>query len=86
MNNFDFCNPTRIIFGKETVSQLNDVVPADAKVMILFGGSSAEKTGTLDEVRASLGDRAVSEFGGIEPNPTYETLMKAVELIRVKRH
>ncbi|PWQ93561.1 iron-containing alcohol dehydrogenase [Leucothrix arctica] len=84
MNNFDFCNPTRIIFGRETVSQLNDVVPADAKVMILFGGSSAEKTGTLDEVRASLGDRAVSEFGGIEPNPTYETLMKAVELIRSK--
>ena len=57
-------------------------MPTDARVLILFGGESARKNGTLDEVRTALGNREVQEFGGIEPNPSYETLMKAVELIR----
>ncbi|MRW84160.1 iron-containing alcohol dehydrogenase [Pseudoduganella sp. FT26W] len=81
MQNFDLHNPTHIVFGKETVGRLNDLVPAGARVLILYGGESARRTGTLDEVRAALGDRAVVEFGGIEPNPSYETLMRAVEMI-----
>jgi NADP-dependent alcohol dehydrogenase len=80
--NFDFHNPTRIVFGSETIPRLADLVPGDARVLILYGGSSAEKNGTLDEVRAALGERRVQEFGGIEPNPSYETLMRAVEQIR----
>lgn len=82
MLNFNFYNPTRIIFGANTIGQINDHVPTDASVLILFGGESARKNGTLDEVRTALGNREVQEFGGIEPNPSYETLMKAVELIR----
>lgn len=82
MLNFNFYNPTRIIFGANTIGQINDHVPTDARVLILFGGESARKNGTLDEVRTALGNREVQEFGGIEPNPSYETLMKAVELIR----
>ncbi|WP_329740409.1 iron-containing alcohol dehydrogenase [Dyella sp. A6] len=82
MNNFDFYNPTRIVFGAETVGRLADLVPADARVLLLYGGESARKNGTLDEVRAALGTREVQEFGGIEPNPSYETLMRAVEQIR----
>ncbi|MNS95192.1 Alcohol dehydrogenase YqhD [compost metagenome] len=53
-------------------------------MLILYGGASAEKTGTLAEVRAALavGQRSVQEFGGIEPNPSYETLMRAVAQVR----
>lgn len=60
-------------------------MPPTARVLILTGGASAKKNGTLDEVKAALGPRVVQEFGGIEPNPTYETLMLAVELVRRER-
>ena len=79
MLNFEFYNPTRILFGTDKIPELARHVPADARVLLLYGGASAQKTGTLDEVKAALGARAVFEFGGIEPNPTYETLMRAVE-------
>ncbi|WP_298410339.1 iron-containing alcohol dehydrogenase [Janthinobacterium sp.] len=82
MKNFEFHNPTRIVFGLDTVAKLSTLVPRDARVLILYGGASAEKTGTLAEVRAALGQRSVQEFGGIEPNPSYETLMRAVALVR----
>ncbi|EQB99022.1 iron-containing alcohol dehydrogenase [Photorhabdus temperata] len=82
MRNFEYYNPTKIIFGKDTIRRLDDLVPRDARVLILYGGSSAEKSGTLDEVRRALADRSIREFGGIEANPTYETMMKAVELVR----
>ncbi|URG49311.1 iron-containing alcohol dehydrogenase [Pectobacterium quasiaquaticum] len=84
MLNFDFQNPTRIVFGKDTVARLSELVPASARVLILYGGQSAERTGTLAEVRAALGARTVFEFGGIEPNPAFETLLRAVELVRAE--
>lgn len=84
MNNFDFYNPTRIVFGDKTIAKLDELLAKDAKVLLLYGGQSAKKTGTLDEVKAALGQRQVAEFGGIEPNPTYETLMKAVALIKAQ--
>ena len=82
MLNFDFYNPTRIVFGEGTVAQLAQLVPPAARVLVLVGGASAEKTGTLAEVRAALGERSVNVFSGIEPNPSYETLMRAVEQVR----
>ncbi|PCM43998.1 iron-containing alcohol dehydrogenase [Marinobacter sp. ANT_B65] len=82
MNNFDFYNPTRIAFGEGKIAELDQLVPRDAKVLVLFGGESARRTGTLDEVTSALGNRKVSEFGGIEPNPSFETLMKAVAQVR----
>ncbi|QIQ21542.1 iron-containing alcohol dehydrogenase [Zophobihabitans entericus] len=82
MLNFQFYNPTRIIFGKETVSELSQQLPAQAKVLILYGGESAVKNGTIDEVKKALGEREYFEFGGIEPNPHYETLLKAVALVK----
>ncbi|MDD2873881.1 MAG: iron-containing alcohol dehydrogenase [Azoarcus sp.] len=85
MQNFEFYNPTKIVFGAETISRLAELVPSDARVLILYGGSSAQKNGTLDEVKAALGARTVHEFAGIEPNPTYETLMRAVEQIRSEK-
>ena len=82
MHNFEYYNPTRIVFGEGSIPRLADLVPTDARVLVLYGGGSAERNGTLAEVEAALGDRTFQRFGGIEPNPTYETLMKAVEQIR----
>lgn len=82
MQNFTFQNPTKILFGRGRVADLAGEVPADARVLITYGGGSVERHGTLAEVRAALAGRTVFEFGGIEPNPTCETLMLAVEVAR----
>ena len=82
MLNFTHHNPTKIVFGAGSIARLDALVPADARILILYGGGSAERNGTLAEVEAALGARTVQRFGGIEPNPSYETLMTAVELVR----
>lgn len=82
MMNFDFYNPTRIFFGKDRLDNIDKSVPSNAKVLITFGGGSAKRSGLIDKVTTILGSRKVYEFSGIEPNPHYETLMKAVELVR----
>ncbi|MDP4209298.1 MAG: iron-containing alcohol dehydrogenase [Bacteroidota bacterium] len=82
MFNFDFYNPTRIFFGKGRLDVIDKNVPANARVLITFGGGSAKKSGLIDKVKTHLGNRKVLEFGGIEPNPRYETLMKAAEVVR----
>ena len=82
MNNFDFYNPTKIIFGKDRLAELDNVVPKNAKVLITYGGGSVKKFGTLDKVKNALSDRKVFEFGGIEPNPQFTTLMKAIEIVK----
>jgi len=84
MQNFDYYNPTQIVFGQERLHELNNLVPADAKVLVLFGGGSVKRFGTLDKIKASLGERKVLEFGGIEANPKFETLMQAVDLVRTE--
>ncbi|SUO97797.1 iron-containing alcohol dehydrogenase [Suttonella ornithocola] len=83
--NFEYYNPTRIVFGEGKIAELNRLVPADAKVMVLYGGGSAERNGTLAEVREALGNRVVVEFGGIEPNPEYETLLRAVAEVQAHK-
>ncbi|WP_107853230.1 iron-containing alcohol dehydrogenase [Oceanimonas marisflavi] len=82
MQDFSFYNPTRIEFGAGKIASLDQLVPASAHVLVLYGGESARRTGTLDEVTAALGQRKVQLFGGIEPNPSFETLMEAVDLVR----
>lgn len=82
MHNFEYYNPTRIVFGEGSIPRLAELVPADARVLVLYGGGGGERNGTLAEVEAALGERRFQRFGGIEPNPTYETLMQAVEQIR----
>ncbi|MGB8602003.1 MAG: iron-containing alcohol dehydrogenase, partial [Rhizomicrobium sp.] len=86
MNNFEYRNPTHIVFGKGQVAALDTLIAPEARVLILYGGGSVKKNGTLDEVKAALKDRVVGEFSGIEPNPTFETMMKAVELIRREKY
>jgi NADP-dependent alcohol dehydrogenase len=81
MLNFDFYNPTRIIFGKDRLKELDKHISIDAKVLVLYGGGSVKKFGTLNKVLKALAGRQVFQFGGIEPNPQFTTLMKAVELV-----
>lgn len=82
MNNFKLHTPTRILFGKGAIVDLRDQIPQDARVLITYGGGSVKKTGVLAQVQDALKGLDVREFGGIEPNPSYETLMKAVQLVR----
>ncbi|MBF0445879.1 MAG: iron-containing alcohol dehydrogenase [Magnetococcales bacterium] len=85
MLNFDFYNPTNIIFGKGQIAQLNKLIPRDARVLITYGGKSAKSTGTLQEVQKALSGYEIHLFGGIEPNPRFETLMKAVAVIKSEK-
>ena len=85
MFNFDFYNPTKILFGEGRIADLAKLVPADARVLLLYGGGSIKTNGTLNEVHSALAGRSLHEFSGIEPNPSYETLMQAVELVRTER-
>ncbi len=85
MQNFDYYNPTHIVFGQDRLNELNNLVPENAKVLVLFGGGSVKRFGTLDKIKTSLGNREVLEFGGIEANPKFETLMQAVELVRTEK-
>lgn len=82
MNIFTYHNPTRIHFGKGQIAAIRSEIPENARVLITYGGGSIKKNGTLDQVLAALPQQSVFQFGGIEPNPSYETLMTAVEQAR----
>ena len=82
MLNFDFHNPTRILFGEGQIERLARLVPANARVLVLYGGGSIRANGTYDAVMSALKDHTVFEFGGIEPNPSYETLSQAIALVK----
>lgn len=82
MYNFEYQNPVKIIFGKNTIPTVAKEVPTDAKILLTYGGGSIKKTGVYDHVKNALKDFKIIEFGGIEPNPHYETCMKAVEIVK----
>jgi NADP-dependent alcohol dehydrogenase len=84
--NFELFNPTNYIFGKGQIEKLSKLVPENAKILLAYGGGSIFKNGIYGEVKSALSSHFLQnniiEFGGIEPNPRYETLMKAVQIIR----
>jgi NADP-dependent alcohol dehydrogenase len=82
MNNFIFQNPVRIIFGKGVIADLPAHIPAGSKILMTCGGGSIRANGVYDQVKKALSGFQVLEFWGIEPNPHYETCMKAVEICR----
>ena len=84
MQNFILHTPTKILFGKDQIADVAGQIPADARILITYGGGSVKKNGVLDQVYSALAGRDVREFSGIEPNPTYETLMKAVEVVKAE--
>ena len=85
MLNFELYNPVNYVFGKGQMAKLTDLVPSNTKILIAYGGGSIFKNGVYDQVKAALPNHDIVEFGGIEPNPRFETLMKAVEIIRAEK-
>lgn len=82
MENFDYHCPTRVVFGKGRISELASLAPSDVPILMTYGGGSIKRNGVYEQVKSALDARDVVEFGGIEPNPRYEALMKAVEQVR----
>lgn len=86
MLNFELYNPVNYVFGKGQIEKLTELVPSNTKILIAYGGGSIFKNGVYNQVKTALNAQFLAndviEFGGIEPNPRFETLMKAVEIIR----
>jgi NADP-dependent alcohol dehydrogenase len=84
MQNFIFHNPVKILFGKGQIANIAAEIPVDAKILITYGGGSIKTNGVYEQVKSALTGRTVLEFGGIEPNPHLETLLKAVALAKAE--
>lgn len=82
MNNFEFYCPTKVVFGKGSIAKLSELIDKNKKVLMVYGGGSIKKNGVYDQVKSALKDYNLFEFSGIEPNPEYETCMKAVEIVK----
>ncbi|PID89915.1 MAG: NADH-dependent alcohol dehydrogenase [Bacteroidetes bacterium] len=81
MENFQLYNPVRILFGEGQTANINTYIPENARVLITYGGGSIKRNGVFEQVVVALGERKYVEFGGIEANPRYETLLKALPII-----
>lgn len=82
MQNFSFHNPTRIVFGEQQIAELSELIPAGARILMTYGGGSIHRNGVYQQVIEALKDKTYHEFGGIEPNPSFDTLLKAVDVLK----
>lgn len=85
MTNFELYNPTNYIFGTDQIQKLGQLIPKGSKILLAYGGGSIFKNGIHQQVIDAIKDFETIEFGGIEPNPRFETLMQAVELIKKEK-
>jgi alcohol dehydrogenase YqhD (iron-dependent ADH family) len=85
MINFELYNPTNLIFGKGQIEKLATLVPQGVKILLAYGGGSIFKNGIHEQVINALKGFEIVEFGGIEPNPHFETLMKAAAVIKEQK-
>lgn len=85
MNNFTFHNPTKIVFGEGQISSLVKLLPTNARILLTYGAGSIKKNGVYEQVVKALEGKTWFEFSGIEPNPHYETLMRAVDVVKEKK-
>jgi NADP-dependent alcohol dehydrogenase len=85
MNNFEFCNPVKVVFGKGAIARLSTLIPEGLKVLVVYGGGSIKKNGIYEQVAGALAGFQWLEFSGVEANPHYETCMQAVELVRKEK-
>jgi len=84
MLNFEFKNPTKILFGKGEIAKISKEIPQDARVLMIYGGGSIKNNGVYDQVKQALKDYELHEFGGIPANPEYEVLVDALRIIKEK--
>ena len=85
MNNFQYKNPTKILFGKGQIENITNEIPKNAKVLMLYGGGSIKKNDVYDQVSKALSAFEVIEFGGIPANPEYAVLMEALDIIKAEK-
>ncbi|CAM2847892.1 iron-containing alcohol dehydrogenase [Flavobacterium frigoris] len=85
MLNFELYNPTNLVFGKGQIEKLGDLVPKGAKILLAYGGGSIFKNGIHEQVINNLKGHEIVEFSGIEANPHFETLMKAVAIVKEQK-
>lgn len=82
MKNFRFSTPTEVVFGKGSISNISELIDKNERILIIYGGGSIKKNGVYDQVINSLSGYTYFEFCGIEPNPKYETCVKAIEFVK----
>ena len=82
MLNFEFKNPTKILFGKGEIAKISKEIPQDSKILMIYGGGSIKKNGVYGQVKDALKNHEVHEFGGVPANPEYEVLIKALHFIK----
>ena len=85
MENFTYHNPTRLHFGRGQIAALDRELPAGARCLLLAGGGSIRQNGVLAQVKQALGARTVIEFFGVEANPDFDTLLRAVAIARAQK-
>src|SRR5690554_356771 len=85
MLNFELYNPTKIIFGKDQLEKLSNEIPPNARILMVYGGGSIFRNGIYDNVKSALQGFEITEFGGVEANPYYETLIKAIDIIKKEK-
>tara|TARA_Y100000588_G_scaffold363480_1_gene426177 strand:- start:662 stop:1810 length:1149 start_codon:yes stop_codon:yes gene_type:complete len=81
---FSFVNPTQIHFGQGQIARIASAIPRDARVLLLYGGGSIKRNGVYEQAVAALEGFTWQEFAGVEPNPTVETLNRAVEQVKAE--
>ena len=85
LGNFTYCNPTRLYFGEDSLSNLStELKKFGQNVVLIYGGGSIKKNGIYDEVMAILKEEGknVAEIAGVMPNPTVEKLYEGVAIAR----
>lgn len=80
--NFTYFNPTSIEFGTEKIKSIVNYIDKNLKVLVVYGGGSIKKNGVYEQVKTALDGYSWLEFSGVEPNPSIETLNKAVKIIK----
>ncbi|GHB35311.1 alcohol dehydrogenase [Pseudovibrio japonicus] len=78
---FNYKNPTKLLFGQGKISEIRDQIPAGSRILLAYGGGSIKTNGVYDQVISALDGFTIVEFSGIEANPEFETLEKAVKLV-----
>lgn len=79
---FTYANPTQILFGQGQISSIQSSIQPTDRVLIIYGGGSIKRNGVYDQVLDALTGHEWVEFSGVEPNPTKETLDKAVDIVK----
>lgn len=85
MRNFTFENPVKIIFGKNQISSINRFIPKESRLLLVYGKDSIKSNGIYEQVLQALMGYNIFEFAGVEVNPEYATLIKAVELCKKEK-